>query len=102
NFDGSEDEDGALLVFNRLDNGDVKPKGVIRGPKSGITRINQIALFPPKKLIVAAQPGPIEVMEPDNAFIGVWSITDNGDIPPRFVINANAKSGMKKPRGVVL
>ena len=31
---------GALLVFNRTDNGNVKPRGVIRGPKSGIVRLN--------------------------------------------------------------
>lgn len=101
-FDGGIDDDGALLIFNRTDNGNVKPKGIIRGPKSGITRINQIALFPPRKFIVAAQPGPIEVMEPDNAYVGIWNINDNGDIPPRYAINANAKTGMKKPRGVVL
>jgi hypothetical protein len=95
-------EDGAVLIFNRTDDGDVAPKGVIKGPKSGITRINQLAVFSPRKLFVAAQPGPIEVMEPENAYVGVWSINDNGDVPPRYVINANAKTGMKKPRGVVL
>ena len=93
---------GAVLIFNRTDDGNVAPKAVIKGPKSGITRINQIAVYPPRKLFVAAQPGPIEVMEPENAYVGIWSINDNGDVPPRYVINANAKSGMKKPRGVVL
>ena len=97
-----QEPNGALLIFNRTDNGDVAPRAVIKGPKSGITRINQMAVYPPRKLIVAAQPGPIEVMEPEGAYVGIWSINDNGDVPPRYVINANAKTGMKKPRGVVL
>jgi hypothetical protein len=40
---GERDPDGALLIFNRTDNGNVKPRAVIRGPKSGIIRINQMA-----------------------------------------------------------
>ncbi|MBI2815411.1 MAG: hypothetical protein HYX72_00580 [Acidobacteria bacterium] len=93
---------GAILIFNRTDNGNVKPRAVIKGPKSGITRINQIALNPARKLIVATQPGPIQDMEPKNAYVGIWNMDDNGDVPPRWRINANAKSEMKKPRGVVL
>ena len=102
NQGGRRGEPGALLIFNRTDNGNVKPRAVIRGPKSGITRINQIALYPEKGWIVATQPGESADMEPEGAFIGVWSINDNGDVPPRWKINANAKSAMKKPRGVVL
>ena len=102
NQGGRRGDPGALLIFNRTDNGNVKPRAVIRGPKSGITRINQIALYPEKGWIVATQPGESADMEPEGAFIGVWSINDNGDVPPRWKINANAKSAMKKPRGVVL
>ena len=93
---------GAILIFNRTDEGNVAPRAIIKGPKSGITRINQLALYPPRKLIVAAQPGPIEDMEPKGAYVGIWTIDDNGDVPPRWKINASAKSEMKKPRGVVL
>lgn len=94
--------DGALLIFNRTDNGNAKPIRVIRGPKSGITRINQIALVPHRKLVVATHPGPIEVMEPEGAFIGVWRLDDHGDIPPRYIVHTDAKTNMKKPPGVVL
>lgn len=93
---------GAILIFNRTDEGNVAPRAIIKGPKSGITRINQLALYPPRKLIVAAQPGPVEQMEPEGAFVGIWTLEDNGDVPPRWKINASAKSEMKKPRGVVL
>ena len=45
----------------------------------------------------------VELIEPEGTFIGVWSINDNGDVPPRWKIpGGTAKSVMKKPRGVVL
>src|SRR5215467_1596759 len=41
------DEDTAsILIFNRTDNGNVKPKARIYGPKSGIIRINQWRCIP--------------------------------------------------------
>src|SRR5207302_7344674 len=64
---GERDPDGAILIFNRTDNGNVKPRAVIRGPNSGIIRINQMAVYPPKRLIVAAMPGLVDQMEPANA-----------------------------------
>ncbi len=98
----STGQDGALLVFNRTDNGNVKPRNVIRGPKSGIVRITQMALNPARNLIVATQPGEVSDMEPEGAFVGVWNMDDNGDVPPLWRINTGAKSTMLKPRGVVL
>src|SRR6266567_7786388 len=95
-------EKGAILIFNRTDNGNVKPKAVIRGPKSGIVRINQMQLYPQRKLIVAAMPGVIDQMIPGEAFLGVWSYDDNGDVPPKWKIPANDKTKLKKPFGVVL
>ncbi len=96
------DPDGSILIFNRTDSGNVKPKAVIHGPKSGIIRINQIAVYPPRKLIVAAMPGLVDLMEPPNAFLGVWSYDDNGDAAPRFKIPVSPKTTLKKPFGVVL
>ena len=93
---------GALLIYNRTDKGNVKPRGVIRGPKSGIIRITQVAVNPQRKLVIATQPGPIEEMEPEGAFIGVWRLDDNGDVPPRWKIPVGPRSTLKKPRGAVL
>ena len=93
---------GAILVFNRTDTGNVKPRAVIRGPKSGIVRINQMQVYPQRKLIVAAMPGIIDDMEPEGAFLGVWSIDDNGDVPPRWKIPVGDRTKLKKPFGVVL
>jgi len=96
------DPDGSILVFNRTDNGNVKPRAVIRGPKSGIIRINQMAVYPPKKLIVATMPGLANLMEPPDAFLGIWTYDDNGDIPPKWKIPVSSKTTLKKPFGVVL
>ena len=99
---GRQGPNGALLVFNIADSGNVKPRGVIRGPKSGIIRITQVAVNPHRKLVIATQPGPVQDMEPEGAFIGVWSLDDNGDVPARWKINIGTKSTLKKPRGAVL
>src|SRR5205814_10102863 len=100
---GEQDrENGALLIFNRTDSGNVKPRAIIRGPKSGIIRINQMAVYPPKKLIVATMPGLVDQMEPPNAFLGIWTYDDNGDVPPKWKIPIGSKTTLKKPFGVTL
>ena len=91
---------GSLVIFNRTDNGNVKPRAVIKGPKSGIVRIQQFRVYPPKGWIIAAQLGG-EGVAPENSFVGVWSINDNGDVPPRWKIGG-PKSMLKKPRGIAL
>jgi len=99
-----------VFVYNRTDDGDVTPRAVIGGPKTGIQRIRQIAVDPEQgKIFVAvknnkdsyspdaASPSPWNPDEP--GFIGVWDITDNGDVPPRAVIKGPA-SGLVWPAGV--
>ena len=98
----SDPANAKILIFNRTDNGNVKPKAIIRGPKSGIIRINQMAVYPPKRLIVATMPGLVDVMEPADAFLGIWTYDDNGDAPPKWKIPVSAKTTLKKPFGVVL
>ena len=92
---------GGLAIFNRTDNGNVKPQRVIFGPNTGIVRINQLQAYPPKSLFVAAMPGAGSEQEPEGVFVGVWSIHDSGDVAPRWKI-WGPKSLMKKPRGVTL
>jgi len=99
---GQDIPKGAILIFNRTDSGNVKPRAIIRGDKSGIIRINQIQVYPPRKLIIAAMPGIHDAMEPPSAFIGVWSYDDNGDVPPRWKIPNTPLTKLKKPFGVAL
>ncbi|MGH9784404.1 MAG: hypothetical protein ACRD88_09480 [Terriglobia bacterium] len=92
---------GGLLIFNRTAQGNTKPRAVIRGPNTGIIRINQMAIYPPKGWIIASQPGRADRREPEGIFVGVWSIQDSGDVPPRWKIGG-PKSGLVKPRGVAI
>lgn len=94
-------EMSSLVVFNRTDDGNVEPLGEIIGPNTGITRITQMQIYSPGGWIVASQPGKVYQQEPEGAFIGIWSVTDDGDVPPKWVLGG-PKSGLKKPRGVDL
>jgi hypothetical protein len=111
-----------LLIFGRTDQGDVAPKRVIAGPKTGITRLRQIGLDPETgKIYVAAinneylPPYNIDVpragLDPDadlpspwntgtEGFIGVWDdMADDGDVPPRSMIKGRS-TGIVHPAGV--
>jgi hypothetical protein len=92
---------GALMSYSRTANGNIKPKTVVRGGKAGIVRINQMDSYPPKGWVIATMPGRQDVREPEGVFVGIWNITDNGDVAPRWKING-PKTGLLKPRGVVL
>ncbi|MBI4463888.1 MAG: hypothetical protein HY647_04210 [Acidobacteria bacterium] len=94
---------GALLIFNRTDSGDVRPRAAIQGPRTGIGSINQMALLPSKGWIIlpTATGGTTLAMEPEDPFVGIWSIQDNGDVPPRWKLGG-PKSTLKKPRGVAV
>ena len=95
------DAESGLVIFERTANGNVKPLRIIRGPKTGITRVTQMQVFSPGGWIVVTQPGEADVQEPEGAFVGVWGIYDDGDVPPTWVIGG-PKSRLKKPRGVAL
>lgn len=68
---------GAMLIFDRTANGNVKPRAVIQGPKSGVANISSFQIYGPKGWIIGGGSG---------GSICVWSIDDNGDVPPRFRI----------------
>ena len=107
-FEGEGGHKG-LLIFNRTDSGDVAPKAVISGPKTGIVQgAWQVVIDPDQgKMFVAV--GNANNYRPRYAldklresakgtvfrspwrgdalgFVGVWNITDNGDVAPSAVI----------------
>jgi hypothetical protein len=92
----------AILIFDRKADGDSKPLRVIRGPNTGIHGIRQIHVQPTGGWIVITQITDGGIPEPEGTFVGVWSINDNGDVPPRWKIEGKASNIMKKPRGVTL
>ena len=101
-----------IFVFNRTDDGDVAPRAIIAGPKTGISRIRQVAVDPEQGRIFAAVKNnrdsyQIDAAEPspwnpaDPGFIGIWDISDNGDVRPRGYIKGPA-TGLVWPAGVAL
>jgi hypothetical protein len=93
-----------MLIFNRTDSGNVKPKAVIGGPKSRLNAFGgPFTVYPPKGEIIASVrgTGPYAELASDEAFVGVWSINDNGDVPPKYVIGG-PKGVLRMPRGIAL
>jgi DNA-binding beta-propeller fold protein YncE len=93
-----------LLIFNRTDSGNVKPKAVIGGPKSKLNSFGgPIAVYPPKdEIIVSVEgTGPYAELSSDEAYVGVWSINDNGDVPAKWTIGG-PRGIFRMPRGIAL
>lgn len=112
-----------LYIFNRTDSGDIAPQAVIAGPKSGIAndprqlQVHQDKIYvavengfnrPHKYTDIAPPPGidpNTQIVSPWRTdrvgFIGIWKITDRGDVPPLAVIKGPA-SGLIHPGGIAL
>ena len=88
-------------IFNRTDQGNVKPKAVIGGPKSGLRSVSgPFVIYSPKGWIIAGDSGDGE-MASDLSYVGVWSIEEDGDVPPRWRIGG-PKGVLQMPRGVTI
>ena len=92
----------SILIFDRTANGETKPLRVIRGPNTGIHGIRQMQVQPTGGWIVVSQITDGGIPEPEGTFVGVWHISDSGDVPPRWKIEGKPGNIMKKPRGVAL
>jgi hypothetical protein len=93
-----------LLIFNRTDSGDAKPRAVIGGPKSRLYSFGgPFAVHPAKgEILVSVRgPGPYAELSSDEAYVGVWSIHDNGDVPPKWTIGG-PHGVLRMPRGIAL
>lgn len=101
----TEGRKAGLVIFNRNDSGNVKPRAVIAGPNTGLANIkgrtfsyiNMVQTYPPKGWIVLTHSAD---RQEDN-YVGIWSVFDNGDVPPRWKIGG-PKSTLKRVRGVAL
>ena len=91
----------SILIFDRTANGNVKPLRIIKGNNTQIDRINQMAIYPQGKLLVAAMPGRQGDVEPPRVFVGMWSLDDDGDVAPKWTINGD-QSTLRKPFAVAL
>lgn len=109
-----------ILIFNRTDNGDVTPRARIAGPKTGMTDEPWQMQFYKGKIYLAAS-NHLHVnlysgvtlkesskavpddpwLNPTLGFVGIWNITDSGDVPPRAMIRGPF-SGLLHPVGLAL
>ena len=93
---------GGIHIFERTASGDAKPlRMVTGGPRSGVEPPDEDVIWIPGTRNFLARtrpfgvrtegdrpggPGNYQTVEDAAMFIGVWSIDDNGDVPPRYTI----------------
>lgn len=87
-------QSNALMIFDRTASGSTKPKRVI----TGVPDNRNIAVDPEGGWIFVALPGTIAH---PYGYVGVWSIEDEGKVPPRYRIGG-PDGALRMPRGVVL
>jgi DNA-binding beta-propeller fold protein YncE len=114
-----------IITFNRTDNGNITPRTIIAGRNTGLAHFRQVAVDQESGRIFLAQQSMREKqLEPYRGdkpraeeefkkaarassgrvgpgFIGVWDIDDNGDVPPRALIQG-PMSRLISPGGVAL
>jgi hypothetical protein len=112
---------GRFLIFNRTDSGNVKPRATLNAPKN--SGMGAPYLYPEGGLLFATvrprendnTPGAAEAAQAaglvgnenynqyhENTYLGVWSITDTGDTPPRWTIGGPPNGIMRDPVGTVV
>jgi hypothetical protein len=95
-----ETRSGSILTFNRTDNGDVKPRTMISGPKAALSSNNQLQIYPPRGWILVS-PQNRGTGNGDGIDVAIWNINDNGNIPPRYTLRT-PESVTSGAQGVVL
>jgi len=109
-----------IYFYNRTAQGNTPPLGMIKGPRTGIISTWHAALY--KDLLFVSvsnvdwrpaydyagygcRPGltrpPAWVWEHTPGFIGVWKVTDRGDVPPRAVIRGQ-ETMLHDPGGITI
>jgi len=83
---GQSQGQARLLIFNRTDEGNAAPKAVIGGAKSQFRGASgPFVVYSPKGEIITGVGGG-GGMSSDLGYVGVWSVHDNGDVPPKWII----------------
>ena len=87
-----------LLIFDRKAD-TAEPLRVIGGPSTMLNQMRRIRVY--NGWIVVAHDG-IQSQTPSGlSYVGIWSIHDDGDVPPRWTIGGPHKM-LRKPRGLDL
>ena len=96
----------AIRIFDRLANGNAKPLRVITGASKDAWLMT---MYPEKGMIFAVvRPGNTGGLEGDisgryllDDYVGVWSIYDDGEVPPRLTIGGPGQL-LKDARGIAV
>ena len=78
-----------MLIYNRTAQGTEKPLRMVGGPKSQYSGGSMVT-YSAKRLVVSTSSwgrgdgGQGASLARKDQYVGVWSIDDNGDIPPRW------------------
>jgi hypothetical protein len=99
---------GQIAIFDRTASGNTKPLRVITGSKTLLSSGYELLMttYPPRGLIFVAVGGS-DYGESGGApastksFLGVWSIFDQGDVPPRWTVGG-PNGVLRRARGVTL
>ena len=97
----------AIRIFDRMANGNTKPLRVITGEASKDAWL--MTMYPEKGIIFAVvRPGNTGGLEGDisgryllDDYVGVWSVFDDGDVPPRLTIGGPGQL-LKDARGIAV
>ena len=81
-----------LVIFDRMASGNAKPLRVITGLKSRLNDTGNLRIYPEGGLVFTTQ---------QTGYVAVWSLDDNGDVPPRFTVGG-PNGLLQKPRGLDL
>jgi hypothetical protein len=112
---------GGLMVYNRTDTGNTKPRATISGPKTGILSPWQVRTYGGKIFVGVSRSGykalyegldtrpgyaqDTEIQSPwvgdVMGFVGVWDLKDNGDVAPRAIIKGPI-SGLAHSGGMAI
>ena len=106
---------GGVMIFERTAQGNAKPLRIIRGPRTDLRGGGRIFAHPARGLLLTSVESgtrqnaptgeasftPLNEMAHDRGYVGVWSIHDSGDVPPRWMIGG-PNGMMLQIRGVAL
>ena len=93
-----------IQIFDRKASGNTKPKVVISGPNTGLlSEGGPFTIYAPTGKILVPIRGavPGTAMEAPDSFIGIWNITDSGDVPPHWKVGG-PRGAFKMIRGVAV
>ena len=95
---GGEEGGTGIIIFERKST-NAKPLRAISGPKTMLVQVMRTRVH--NGWIIAGNDGVQSERRNGLSFVGVWSIYDDGDVPPRWTIGGPNRT-LVKPRGLDL